>query len=393
MTGDLFESDADQARARVEAEQHRREAVDAELRKAEADFTPPPVAWAVVDAALECELHDRGNGDVYAYGPAPGIWPAITRARPWPATLSSGVAAGPRIAGSVVRVLDINAGAGVWSMAVRRWAAARGIKVHITAVEYRESERAHLERNADVVIIADWHEAFGMVLDAAGVWVEGPTPITYDLVLGNPAFSQARAQSRPVWEQDAWDAASAVVKEAKRRAKAKEPALPPLVLAEARAEIKRLQAKHRKLREAAVGAGLHRELAEYDPETSMPAVCLRYAPALLLYLTSQTWTKTASGFLTRIAYPHALAWDIPGSISHRGLNPATGNRWGADDKPYTAFCWLRGHEGPAVVDMLEPLDGRSWTMRPGTEDDAWRRKHGIPTAPGNDARADGLGDA
>ena len=364
MTGDLFEADAEQARSVVDAEQHRREAVDAELRKAEADFTPPPVAWAVVDAALWIAEHDGDAANVLVGARSNERGPAkrLVWARP----------------DRPLRVLDLNAGAGVWSMAVRRWAAARGIKVHITAVEYRESERAHLERNADVVIIADWHEAFGMVLDAAGVWVEGPTPITYDLVIGNPAFSQARAQSRPVWKQDAWDAASAVVKEAKRRAKAKEPALSPLVLAEARAEIKRLRVKHRKLREAAVDAGLHRELAEYDPETSMPAVCLGYAPALLLYLTSQTWTKTASGFLTRIAYPHALAWDIPGSISHRGLNPATGNRWGADDKPYTAFCWLRGHEGPAVVDMLEPLDGRSWTMRPGTEDDAWRRKHGIP---------------
>lgn len=77
------------------------------------------------------------------------------------------------------RILDWCAGPGAWSRVAReRWPEAT-----ITAVEIVPSERPYLERVADRVLIGDWRLAFA----------HGP----YDLVVGNPAFSQLLGRGRP----------------------------------------------------------------------------------------------------------------------------------------------------------------------------------------------------
>lgn len=70
------------------------------------------------------------------------------------------------------RILDWCAGAGPWATVAREWWP----RATITTVELVPSERRYLERVADRVLIGDWR----LALD------HGP----YDLVVGNPAFSQ-----------------------------------------------------------------------------------------------------------------------------------------------------------------------------------------------------------
>lgn len=74
-------------------------------------------------------------------------------------------------------VLDWCAGAGVWASEMRRLCNRYGIPVHITAVELAACERPHLARWADNVVIDDWRNHLCM-------------HERYDIVLGNPAFSQ-----------------------------------------------------------------------------------------------------------------------------------------------------------------------------------------------------------
>lgn len=75
------------------------------------------------------------------------------------------------------RVLDICAGAGVYSSEAKAIARARGVDLHVTAIELREEERRFLEHNADVAIIGDWSLATELE--------------PFDLIVGNPAF--------PIW--------------------------------------------------------------------------------------------------------------------------------------------------------------------------------------------------
>lgn len=73
---------------------------------------------------------------------------------------------------TVKRILDVCAGAGVWSMEARRLFPS----AHITAVEIRPEERKWLEQWCDEVIIADIANA-GLQLGL------------YDAIVGNPPFS------------------------------------------------------------------------------------------------------------------------------------------------------------------------------------------------------------
>lgn len=339
----------------------------ARLREREADFTPRHVCRAGLAAAMRGTV-SRVGVHASIVGTQDSVWPAIGRAN---TTTTLGgqhfrrddqghldaAGGGPYIElpdgrTRVIRVLDICAGAGVWASEVRRLARLMGFQVQITAVDYAPEERPWLCRHADRVIIADWHEALGMVMDATGNWNWLATPAEYDLIVGNPAFSQARAARRPEWPQG-------------QGAKGKN-GKPKLLPAEAKV---RLQ-----LKKAAVAKGQLEELAEYDPERSMPALCLRSAPAVILYATQQCFTKTAAGWLTRLLYPNALAYDIPGSIGHRG------RKVGHDDKPYTTYVWLRGHTAadPTRTFLLTPVDDRSWAERPGTEPDEWLDRNKIP---------------
>ena len=353
------------------------QAAIARLREREADFTPRLVARAVVEAVLRAYISDRrhstGGACLGIVGSPYTVWPAIGAA---PASTSLGGRmhddeGGPFIAidgqRRVIRVLDLGAGAGVWSSEVRRFAALLGFDVWITAVDYEPDERPNLERHADEIIIGDWREALGMVrkrvlvrtMTPAGceieveedVWVWGPNRREYDLIIGNPPFSQARAATRAGWPE-----ASGPPK--------KEGGPPTVTKTEAR------RRKH--LTDAMVAAGEYPERAEYDTAGSMPALCLECAPAVVLYTTQQCYTKTSAGWLTWLDYPAALQFNIPSSIGHRGRGE------GQDDKPYSAFVWLRGKGEPTATFMLKPIVDRNWDMRPGTEPDEWLEAQGIP---------------
>jgi hypothetical protein len=153
MMLDLFTEDAAQAETRERERLAEAAAVDADLRERDADYTPLPVALACLRAAMprafaHAALHRK-----------PGA-PAI------------------------VRVLDVGAGAGSWSLAAVEVYQSTVIgprpDIHVTAVEIDERERPHLERIADKVIIGDWTAALK----------RGP----FDLAIGNPPFSLLRAQ-------------------------------------------------------------------------------------------------------------------------------------------------------------------------------------------------------
>jgi hypothetical protein len=347
----------------------------ARLREREADFTPRLVARAVVEAVLRAYVSDRWHtvhgACLGVVGGPHTVWPAIADARASTSIGSRmhGDEGGPLIAVNgarrVIRVLDICAGAGVWSSEVRRFAALLGFDVHITAVDYEPDERPNLLRHADEVIIGDWHEALGMVLSEVMVKTMTPSGVEievaetrcawgekreYDLIIGNPAFSHARAATRAGWPEASGPPGKS--------------GAPTVTKAEAR------RRKH--LTDAMVAAGELAERAEYDTTGSMPALCLECAPAVVLYASQQCYTKTSSGWLTRLDYPYAIAYDVPSSVGHRGRGE------GQDDKPYTAFVWLRERGEPAATFMLPPIEDRNWDMRPGTEPDEWLAANGIP---------------
>jgi len=322
---DLFEEDAREAQERAAEAQRQRQIADAKLREREADFTPRPVVRAVLlwyfTHVLRISRHrpvDRsclgcmvGDGADHTC-PEPTDVLLVQRggsvlSRPTP----------------VLRILDICAGAGVWASEARRLLTLLGFEVHITAVELDPSERLYLRRHADEVVIGDWRE-FIERCRKEGRW--------FDLVIGNPAFSQARAPR--------------------------------------------------------VGK-------KVDVEAAMPPVLMGVVGAIILYLSQQTWTKTKSGSEVRRRYPPSHAVDVAGAVNHRhGVN-AKGKPYSADSIPYSASMWLGRIAGPYVgltaTGMLDPIDGteRRWVrehesnrdaepMRPGAEPVRWLEAQGIP---------------
>lgn len=318
MVDELFPEDAEEAAIAAAKQDREIAAKVVRLREREADYTPRPVVravlgwyfanvlrisrWRPVDEGCQACTVLSAVELVEHTCPEPSMWLLSMR--------GGGIVSRPT---EVIRVLDLLAGAGVWASEARRFFAQLGIPVEIWAVEIAGEEEVHLRRHADRVVIGDWRE-FAAQCKAEGLW--------FDLAIGNPAFSQARAPK--------------------------------------------------------VGD-------KFDADASMPGVMHDIAGATILYLTQQTWTKTASGFEVRRVYPPAFAVDIPGSVAHRaGVNPKTGRRWSADSIPYTASMWLGRiagpHVGPTSTDMLEPFDGRSWNeeLRPGAEPLAWLGSAGIP---------------
>lgn len=243
-----------------------------DLRARGADYTPEPVAFEGC-VALLCELGRHG----------------------W--------------SGAPVRVLDVCAGAGVWSKALRRARAylASQSGMHITAVELDPRDRPHLERHADRVIIGDWTLALSQ---------------RYHLAIGNPDFSLLRAPEVAIGE----------------------PA------------VSRVR----------VGS------QDYDVGRSMPAQLLARCDAVALLHRQQAWSKDGPGVAVRRVYPPAYAWDIPGSLKFRApgsRNPETGKLYGSDQHNYSMSLWLPGHTGPTQTALLRDFSPaeRRWVVRPGTE--------------------------
>jgi predicted RNA methylase len=301
------------------SEQAKAIEVHAELRAFERDYTPRPVAMDVVTWYFDNIL-------------AP---PEEMERSPAALALEAMLLASLLDCTDCIEVLDTNAGAGVWASCVRRYLERVGARFRITAVEINPDEAQHLRRHADHVVIGNWRAYVERCQQ------EGKR---FHLVIGNPAFSQARAQRHPEWI--AYKAAR------KQKLRARKPSV-----------------------------------AEYMPETSMPALMMTIADAVILYTTQQSWTKTESGYSVALAYPPAVTLNIPGSISHRvGSNPENGKRYGADSVPYATTMWLAG-VGTAFTEgyMLPPLSQRSWRadLRPGAEPDEWLAANGIPTVNGD----------
>lgn len=291
----------------------------AEQRTFERDYTPRPVAQAVVDWHLD---------NIFA--PLdPNTAPAASRRfrETW----------NPHgVPDKELYVLDTNAGAGVWASAVRVACHRRGVPVRIVAVEINPAEALYLRRHADVVHIGGWREqAERFELNSC----------RFDLVIGNPAFSQARAPQHPQWQ-----AYRAAAKHRRAALKMSRPAV-----------------------------------QEFDAMESMPAIYKRISTAVVLYTSQQGWTKTESGYAVRLEHPPAVALDIPGSINHRvGKNPENDKRYSADSVPYSTNMWLAGRNRSTETFLLPPLKTRSWkpNLRPGAEPDEWLRANGIPTVHG-----------
>jgi len=309
MTEDLFPEQAAAAKqAAIEA--------DDRLREREADFTPRLVVRAILAwfaahvlrfykyRPIEpgCTACDYLSAQTEHTCPEPTDWLMAQQrgsvlSRPAPA----------------IRILDICAGAGVWASEARRLFGLLGIDVYIVAVEIDKSEAVYLKRHADEVVIGDWRE-YVAKCKKRGEW--------FDLVIGNPAFSEARAPKTS---------------------------------------------------------------SGFDVYASMPAVLMDIAGATILYMTQQSWTKTQSGYLVREKFPPAFSVDVPGSVAHRvGKNPRTGKRYSADSIPYSASMWIGKFAGPYTgltkTGMLSPLEGRSWIedLRPGAEPTEWLVAEGIP---------------
>jgi len=308
MTLELFVADARAAEAAARAAAEAKALEESKLRELEADFTPRLVARSILkwyfDEVLRITLHRDSDPSCrgcrvegaehtcaepnYLLVQRRGVRLVLSRPTP------------------VIRILDVCAGAGVWASEVRRLFAELGVEVHITAVELaREREEAHLPRHADEVVWGDWR-AFAKRCAAEGRW--------FDLVIGNPAFKQARAL----------------------------------------------------------------EVAgELDVTTSMPALLTKIAGAVILYMSQQGWTKTAAGFEVRRRYKPAYAVDVPGGVSHReggGADsvPYSATMWlGEIAGPHA------GMMSSDMLEPFKGRSWKAH-LRPGAEPDEWLRSEGIP---------------
>ena len=107
--------------------------------------TPGPLAAALLEAALE--------------GPASPRWHYCrSSARR-----------------TVLRVIDVDAGYGVWSQRLRARASRSAQRVHITGVELNPDRQRHLYKWCDVVVIGD----------SAATYTNG----AWDLAISNPRFT------------------------------------------------------------------------------------------------------------------------------------------------------------------------------------------------------------
>ena len=127
-----------------------------------------------------------------------------------------------------------------------------------------------------------------------------------------------------------------------------------------------------------------------DPSESMPAILLDRAPAVMLYHTVNAFQRGDKGRAVARALPPVARWLVPGTVAHGGTSEVASDC-------YALSLWLRGHEGPTELHMLEveaedvnrrdgllKRDGqpyRCWRWRdvpPGSEEPSEE----LPAAPG-----------
>ena len=314
----MFADEAAAAKAELERVKAKRQAAKKaeveRLRKHQADFTARPIVRLCVALIFELLLVER-----------------------------------PHLRNMRIKVLDVMSGPGVWASEVLRYAQRNGLDVEITAVEIRGEELPYLRRFAHHIIHDKWQAAFD----------DGQV---YHLVIGNPAFDEARAQVRPEWP-----IGSDVSPTGLPKATPEEKAIRRSLKAKARARI---------LDRGYAGGGLEaltEAEAKYETGSSLVMMALLSGAYTALFTSLQCYSKTASGWLVaQELTPHAEA-RIPGSINFR-------KNGGADDKPYTVTCWRRvGEETPWWKTCQLPIiDGRSWKVRPGRESDDSLAQDGCP---------------
>ncbi len=208
-----------------------------------------------------------------------------------------------------IRALDFAAGAGVWSMVLRRLLVEMGRHCdHITAVEVRAEERANLRRHCDVVFIGD----------AVGFGGDRRNPKGYDLIMGNTPFSLPDTRAKRARRDDGeWG-------EGKSRQKAYE---------------------------TFVVAG-RSMLAQDDSR-------------LVLYVPADWWQRAGPlAVLSRDHQPYRQL-NVPLPVRHRA-------KGGSATDAYCAYVWAHPDRPAASgwhttdLPILEPLQ-RRWSVVPGTE--------------------------
>ena len=126
-----------------------------------------------------------------------------------------------------------------------------------------------------------------------------------------------------------------------------------------------------------------------NPHESLPAVLLRHAPAVLMLHTMNAFVRNDEARRVWREYTPAAQWIVPGTVSFDGTSSVASDC-------YAASLWLRGHEGPTAVRMLdaepedfnrdsgmlksngEPYKCWRWRVPPGSEEPS----EGLPAAPG-----------
>lgn len=211
--------------------------------------------------------------------------------------------------GDAPRVLDVAAGAGSWSRAVRQ----RFPRAQITALEVRAEERPYLERWCDRVVIKD-------ATELGDPWDDDPIGGDFDLVIGNIPFSLVDVRKPPKTDR------AGVLQPGKSRLRAFE----VFVL------------------------GMR------------PRLSSDRRSRLALYVPAAWWQRGEDIAALARENPPCLQLNIPLSISHRGPGKS------AAPDAYAIYCWahpsiVTGCSWCTYDLRALPSSDRKWTEMPGTE--------------------------
>ena len=243
--------------------------------------------------------------------------------------------------GPVVRALGLCTGFGVWESELRKLATW---PLHITGIEIDPSKREHAEKWCEHVVTRDVAAELRDMAKAGD---------TVDFAFGNPAFTLLAPAAAP---------------------------------------------KRKSEKPSAYEARIDRAV-----ESSLVALALKVAPALLLFTQTQSFQRGRVGREIWRRYPPAAQWLVSGTVDFRGgnINPKASAKagkpvkYGADTHDYCATLWLRDYTGPTQLVLLPELASseRKWIpfpgarpgdvrQQPGTETLEQALAMGLPLAPG-----------